>query len=336
MAIDAIIANNDLMALAEKDGATFKKTLTDWRSACPIHHGEDKSAFALFYDGDKWRWKCYSGTCGGGDVIDYIMARDRVDIKRALEIMDGGKPYTPEEARAAAEQRRIQAEAYEAKKRAEYEQALSELHQARAWETYCVNLERSVQAQGIWASRGIPDDWQHFWSLGYCPDFSYKHDGQLYHSPTLTIPIYAGQDMPVNIRHRLLEPVEKNDKYRPDRPGLKAYPFMADYHDPNHDHILVVEGEIKAMVTYITLDSAVWQIFGIPGKSNFHALEPQLKDKLVWILFDPDAREQAEAAARAINGRVVQLAMKVDDAITGGYLDKCHLRHLLKMAPRVR
>lgn len=332
----ADILNLDLRPIVESKGVQLHKTRVDYRSSCPIHKGEDKNAFAVWYEGDKWRWKCYSGNCGGGDVIDFIMVSEVLDIKQAIERLGGGKPISSEEARAAAEDRRKRAEVYEAQKKAEYQQALDELHKARAWERYCDNLCDCRDARQLWRSRGIPDDFQGYWELGYCPDFIYRHDDQTYHSPSLTIPIFNGEEMPANIRHRILKPVDPNDKYRPERSGLRALPFMADYMDPEHDHILIVEGEIKAMVTYICLDSGEWQVYGIPGKQAFRELAERVKGHQIWIAFDPDAREQAESAARMVNGRLVHLAMKIDDAINEGYLDKAHLRHLLTMAGSVK
>lgn len=331
MNIETVLANNDLREIAEADGAEFHKDTNGWRSTCPIHKGTDKTAFSIWLD-DKWKWKCFSGKCGGGDVIDYIIARDRVDIKRAIEILGGGNPLTIEEVQTATTERRKRAEEWEAKKRAEYEQALQDLHQARAWERYAANLAGHNQ---LWRDRGVPDEYQGYWHLGYCPDFAYRHDEQLYHSPSLTIPIYNGEEMPANIRHRILKPVDPNDKYRPDRPGLRALPFMADYLESEHNKILVVEGEIKAMVTYICLNSPEWQVYGIPGKQSFRDLLGRTKDRPVWILFDPDAREQAEEAAKLVGGRMVQISVKIDDAINAGALDKNGLARILNTGRKI-
>lgn len=317
----------------QKAGGELEPASGGYRCACPIHGGSDKTAFSLHNDGDRWRWKCFSGPCGGGDVVDFIAAWRRVDIARAIEYLTEGTPISQEDARRMAEQRRIEAEAYEQRKREEHQHALELLWQARAWERYYENLETFEDARRLWRGRGIPDDWQNNWTLGYCPSFTYSVRDELYTSPSLTIPIFTGKDQPDNIRHRILNPINPKDKYRPERKGLKAYPFMADPYMINHECVLVVEGEIKAMVSYIWLDSDKWQVYGVQGKESFRELADSLRGRNVWILFDPDAHDKALEAARLIGGaRVVDLAMKVDDALNARCLTTASLRRLLTMA----
>jgi hypothetical protein len=331
MNIDTIIQANDLIQLAERDGAVFRKHQTGWHSPCPIHHGDNPTAFSVWVEDGKQKWHCFTRDCGGGDVIDYVIARDRVDLKRACEILGGNQPMTADEILKAAEERRVRAEAYEAKKRAEYKQALEELWAAKAWERYYQNLDTSIGARGIWRSKGIPDSWQDLWKLGYCPEFTFYSNNQRYTSPSLTIPIFTEDYTPANIRHRILRPADPKDKYRPDRPGLKSLPFIADFDGKDHECVLVVEGEIKAMVAYIHLDSSKWQIYGIPGKSNYREFCQTLKGRRVWILFDPDAEEQARDAAKITGGIYIQYSMKIDDALTSGALNTAGIRRLLKM-----
>ncbi len=62
----------------------------------------------------------------------------------------------------------------------------------------------------------------------------------------------------------------------------------------------------------------------------------KLRGHMVWLAFDPDALEQAESAARELGGaRVVDLPMKIDDALNGNYINSAALRHLIKMARKV-
>lgn len=335
MSIESILRDNDLISICERDGAIFRKTGRDLRSKCPIHRGENPSGFAVYDDGGKQHWKCFTGDCGNGDIIDYVIARDRVDFKRAYEILGGKNFISPEETSRLAEERRIKAEEYEKQKRDEYHQALEELWKAKAWETYYRNLDSIPDTRALWSRRGVPSDFQDFWQLGYCPNFTYYTDAGQHISPSLTIPIFTGKENPFNIRHRILNPFNPNDKYRPDRPGLKSLPFVADAFTDEHECYLVVEGEIKAMVTYIHLDSMKWQVFGIPGKEQYRELCKELQGKRVWFLFDPDAEDQARAAASMIpNSRIISLQMKIDDAILGGYLNKNEFRYILKMAEK--
>jgi hypothetical protein len=333
MNIDNILRNNDLINIAERDGAVFQKHSAGWHSPCPIHHGDNKTAFSVWIEDGKQKWHCFTRDCGGGDLIDYVMARDHVDLKRACEILGGSEPMTQEEIKSASEERRKRAEEYEAQKRAEHKQALEELERARMWEAYYHNLDMNETARKLWRSRGIPDSWQDLWKLGYCPNF-YYYSGQAKHtSPSLTIPIFSEDYQISNIRHRILNPFDPNDKYRPERAGLKASPFIADIEGNEHECNLIVEGEIKAMVSYIWLDSIKWQVYGIPGKQNFREFCERLKGRRVWILFDPDAIDQAHEAAKIIGGaRIVDIQQKIDDALNGGYINTGEFRRLLRNA----
>ena len=331
-----VIRRTSLVDLAQQAGARLKLSQGEYRGNCPLHGGDNRTAFVVYNAGDKWRWKCYSRDCGGGDVIDFVAAWQHLNPKAAYEWLGGAQQITPDQARQMAEERTQRQAVFAEQKRIEYAQALDKLHQARAWERYCANREASEQARELWRERGISDDWQAYWSLGYNPDFVYKHDDELFHSPSLTIPIYNGGDEPANIRHRILAPVDPQDKYRPEFGGLRAFPFIADpFGVDSLPHALVVEGEIKAMVAYIWLNDATFQVYGIPGKQSFGELSERLKGREVWILFDPDADKQAQAAARLVDGRVIDLPVKVDDALNAGQLSMAGFRRLLGMARKV-
>jgi DNA primase len=337
--IDTIVQRNTIVEYATDKGAVLTRSNDEWRGRCPIHKGENETAFVIYDDGEKQRYKCWThDECGSGDIIDFVMRIECVDMRRAIEILGGDPFVSTEEIQHAAAERVKRAELWEAKKRAEHEQALSELHQARTWEAYYNYAKEHEEVQSIWAKRGIPIDWQEFWQLGACPKFAYKSKDKLYYSPTLTIPIFDDEHTdPINIRHRLLQPIDPGDKYRPERPHLGATPFMANlYHNKTTSRVLVVEGEIKAAVTYIWLDmQSEFQVFGIPGKKAFQSLVPQLQGRDVWLCFDPDAKEQTVAAAKQVKGRIVPITMKIDDALNCRALNTQSLRRLINMGRKV-
>lgn len=334
--IDELLSRVKLIELAQLAGADLRRnTRGEWRGACPIHGGGNKTAFVIWEDGIKARWKCFTHDCGGGDALDFVMAWKGCDIQRAIEFLGGERKMTNEEKLRLAEDRRRTAEIYAAQKREEYQDALNKLWEAQAWEKYYHNLVNFTPARIHWRERGIPDDWQDYWSLGYQPEFFYRHGEELCQSPTITIPIFDGGDKPVNIRHRILKPVDPGDKYRPEMSGLKAIPFMAA---PDLGHntevALVLEGEIKAAVSYIYLNDSKIQVYGIPGKKSFGDMADKLKGRRVFVLFDPDAEAHAIAAARAVGGYYMRLPMKVDDAILAGHLDGAGLQRMMKGATR--
>src|SRR4030042_351922 len=79
-----ILERIDLRALAEQAGARFNRSN---RSQCPLHGGNNPTAFAIYQGQDGvWRWHCYTN-CGepnGGDALVFYMRWKDVDFKTAL------------------------------------------------------------------------------------------------------------------------------------------------------------------------------------------------------------------------------------------------------------
>lgn len=328
--VNAIIASNDLVTLAERAGAKFYRANGEMRSACPIHKGHNATGFAVYEQDGKQYWRCFSGDCGGGDVIDFAMKYHNCDFRRACEILGGDARPDPEAVRQAATERAERAARDLEEQIARAQDALTELRKAQAWVAYHETLEQDERARSLWRARGVPDDWQNYWQLGYCNSFPVATKAGRLTTSTLTIPIFGLGWEALTIRHRLLSPPTPDDKYRPDRPGLSSHPFLCDPDKGlNSQRILIVEGEIKSMVTYLTLDDVDLQVIGIPGKTQFGKIADQLKGHDVIICFDPDADLEANTAAKQVNGRVIRMTMKIDDAINAGRLSKPMLKVLL-------
>lgn len=333
MEINAVLLKNDLIEIAEQAGAQFHKSNSEWRSACPLHGGDNKNAFAVYTGSDgKQRYTCFSGDCGSGDIFDFVMRWKGCNFVDAYHFLGGHDSIDPAEIARAAELREQRARQAKEEKEREHARAMLDLQTARAWEAYHANLDD--KSRNLWHKRGIEDDFIDWWQFGYCQAFTVMSDGARFITPSLTIPIMDTTGEIINIRHRLLQPPNANDKYRPDRPGLPAAPFIA-YAALGYDldRILVVEGEIKAAVTFQELwsDNVQTQVIGIPGKNNFRAVAEHLKGHEVYILFDPDATQQAMEAAQSVGGKYIPFPMKIDDAINSGAINKADVLRLIRM-----
>lgn len=65
------ITEEQLIALLEEHGArSIVKTDEQIRCTCMLHGGDNPTAFAL--NTNNLLWKCFTGSCGGGDVFDLI------------------------------------------------------------------------------------------------------------------------------------------------------------------------------------------------------------------------------------------------------------------------
>lgn len=318
---------------AERAGAIFHRNGRTWQSHCIIHGGDNNTALTLFDDGS---WQCFThgDECNrwGHDGIGFLRALNNWTFQQVAENV--GQPDDPQEAQRRATERAELAAKDLQRQIEEAQKALEELQQARRWVQYHEALTEPTRE--LWRARGIPDGWQDFWKFGYstaCPTYR--------QSSSLTIPIYTpGQKDPVQIRHRLLNPSTPNDKYRPEISGMTALPF---YSDPelsiaNAERVIVVEGEIKAAVTLLTVDRPLWQVIGLPGKDYWRRAVDLLEGRGdAVIIFDPDAKGEAVKLARAIGGaRVVDLPGKLDDMIIENGLDQYWVESICHNARSVK
>lgn len=213
-------------------------------------------------------------------------------------------------------------------------QALKELQEARTWMRYHEQLTDEARAK--WESWGIPEFYQEYWQLGYDPDRVILSGGTEWHTPTMTIPIFEPGWNCINIRHRLLNPPKPSDKYRPERSGLPASLYIAEPELGLTGRTILVEGEKKAMVTFITADDPNMQVVGIPGKTpNYALIEKMGECNPVYIILDPDAQADARRVALMLGHercRLIELPGKIDDLIIAHDLDKFWMRRVMRQA----
>jgi hypothetical protein len=327
MSADTVFINSqiDIRSIVESLGAEFRGN----RCNCIIHGGDNQTSFEIFDNGRAWN--CHSRIeCSryGHDGIALLRILNNWTFQQVVQEYD--KPVDPQEAarRAAQNADRIARELQ--KKIEEAQKALEDLQKARRWLEY--HQQMGDGARELWRERGITDDWQNYWRFGYClacPTYP--------PSASLTIPIFVPNEAePRNIKHRLLTPENPKDKYRPEKSGLPAMPFYGDNVLPIEaaDRVILVEGEIKAAVTFATLNYDSWQVIGMPGKDAFKSLPDLSGHDGIWLIPDPDGLEQWGKFAKTVSGRVISLPGKIDDMINAGAINKADLCGMLDQARR--
>ena len=329
---EEVLIQADLLDLAQKAGGVMKKNGDGWRGACPLHSGTNETAFSIFKGDDGLDyWKCFSDCNTGGDAIEFVRIWRGLDFLRAIEYLGGNIQTDPEELARLVKER-----SQKAHERAERERRIAEqtLLDLRHTEKHIYYHEHAAEwAKQEWTRRGLGESWQGFWYLGGCEDFIIN-DG--YHTPSITIPIFDEKREILNIRHRLMNPQNPKDKYRPERTGLRQVPFLAlpeiGYYV---DDILVVEGEIKAAVTYSVIGGMDIQVVGVPGQGMFKHLVDDLKGKRVVVCPDPGAEKSAYEFAKAVGGRYFTLPGKIDDYILETDATKNDLYNFMKYARKI-
>ena len=329
--VETIIKNADLVTLAQKAGATLHQRYGEWRGTCPLHGGDNESAFVIAERDGKQLWNCFSGDCGGGDIITFVQAWRGWDFKQACEFLGGDIQSDPVEMERLAQERHAKAKADLEDKQRRMDAARKELQVAQKHLYY--HQTRGQWARDMWGLRGLDEGMQEFFYLGSCDDFSIGE----YHTPTLTIPIFSEDMELLNIKHRLVNPVKPNDKYRPETSGLGAFPPLLAIPPMGYDGdlIIVVEGEIKAMVTWTRLSISDFQVIGVPGKDAYKRLAAPLAGKKVLVIPDPQDTKDALDLAHKVGWRVLFTPDKIDDYLLETNMSSDTFYQLIKQARRV-
>lgn len=331
--LEKLIARNDLVEFAERAGAKFKKMGKELRSHCPLHGGKNGTAFVVWDDGGKQRWRCYTDTCGQGDLIDFVQKWQNKNFNDAILFLGGDTILDPVEMERLARERHERAiRQREAAQKIE-EARRSELQSEQKHLFYHNNMTQYFVDE--WTRRGLNECWQGFWNLGGCPDFVVNVN---WHTPTLTIPIVDEKYEVLNIKHRLLNPPNPNDRYRPECSGLGKFPYFLSYPDLGYggEVVWVIEGEVKSMVSASITPDATWQYIGVPGMSQYGGLVDKLFGKNVVVVSDPNAEKEAGEFCKKVNGRFVELPEKIDDLIVAHGYDGDWLRGIERQARRVK
>lgn len=334
----------NLLALAENAGANLRPSHGEWRGCCPIHKGDNKTGFVIYEKAGRQHWRCYTNDCNergqGSDEFAFLVALTGLPFAQVVKDMRDKKapipnqaPPTPEE--LARRLDKVERELAEQKKRLD---EIDKWRERKPWEQYQENAPGWATER--WEAEGIAQSWHSFWRLGATDNFTYTaSDGNRYQTPTLTIPVIAPHYTEVaTVRHKLLQPHDAGDKYRPDMVGLGSHPFIAD---PDlgfqANRTVIVEGEKKAMVVFQTLDMVGVQVIGIPGKGIWREVAAKLQGQNPVIVLDPDARAQAAQMAIDVGGaKVVDFGRKIDDTITENGLNREWLIGLFKTAQFIK
>lgn len=263
-----------------------KKSQKEWSSACPqCGMGVDRFIFTV----DKGAFWCR--VCEFGGYVDKAAPSPLTDVQRA----------------DIEREKRLDRQTEIDRKRT----ALERLQAKRNDVIYHRNLNgKTGYVNRKW---GLSDDTIDLFQVGYChacPTSPY--------SDSITIPYYWAGNL-INLRHRLSSP-NGEGKYRPEAVGLATAIFNADeIKNKVEDHLILVEGEFKAMI----LSQNGLPAIAIPGAGIFKEKWLKLfpEGKMVYVVMDPGADTQALKIAQmlgrgGLTTRLVTIPTKPDDFFT--------------------
>lgn len=329
----------------------------EWAAGCPVCGGKDRFRVN---DGKGWFCRRCTGEPGGAahwnDFGDFTAFAFGWSLAETLKSIGADRKLSPTEiatldaARTAAQAEQHQAEAV---KQAEVHNRLTSRPE---WRNYAENVINNPTGRALWNQKGLTDPWIEYYGIGYCPQRTWHIDGdpdKCFDSDSLTIPYFRPVYKPdqefdhwhvIGLQHRLLMTNAPGGKYRPHFSGAGKHLFYPDIYQtavmPSYD-LLIVEGEIKSMITW----SSLWpdgdciatnlQIVGVPGHGwREEWLTEFRKPERVFVCLDSD-RDAQDAALRLVKtlgsgARNVMLPDKIDDLITMGVLDGWKLMEVLE------
>jgi hypothetical protein len=328
----------DLLGLIQPHSSLKKISAHQWAGPCPRCGGNDR------FNVDPTRgWFCRMCTgapdSGGhwGDQLDFVRWYYDLDYKSGIMRLLGNQlNCTGEELeRRAAARRDLDFQRMLAEN-AQIMTARRTLLASDCQTKYADNLITYPHAAHEWYARGLDAEWCRFYGVGYCEE-----------RDSLTIPYWrtnatTGNIELIGLRHRLLGETP-GGKYRPEIAGLGNHLYYAQPMSGLFGTVLVVEGEIKAMVTYSRLwtdkpgdpDPLMVNTFvvGLPGKSwkSEWIMELNQADR-VFICLDPDAQKEADRLKNSLSVpvKVITLPGKIDDLLLAGIIDSQFLVDLLR------
>jgi hypothetical protein len=215
------------------------------------------------------------------------------------------------------------------------ERALANLRSARIWERYHEALDD--HARSWWHRRGVPAHWQDWWQLGWRDEYRVPVGGDRWHrTPAASIPLLDASGECANIKLRLVNPPNDAGKYRYELRGQAHPPFLCNPEQRMTGHVIAVEGEIKAMVTFLTLDDANTAMVGLPGASPGKESLAVLSDaEHITLVMDPGAREAAWNLVKQLGRErcsVLIPPVKIDDGILQAQMTRHDVRRMLRNA----
>lgn len=287
---------------------------TEFSSSCPacggdIHaDGEWPDRCRWFLRGDK-----FAGWCRRCESLFFP---DQADQRFDAQEMETWR-------------REQERKALEIKRKAE--QALDFLRSKRLWEQYHESL--GAEGRAYWERRGIPPTFQDYWLLGWDPNHRIFAHQSAHYVTTATIPLFGTGWEARNIKHRIVND-ESLGRYRYEIAQQGQIPFLCDPDKEIGEQVTVVEGEIKAMVTFITLDDAQSCVIGLPGTNpGIDLVEMLNRAQRVTLIMDPDGRQAAWKLVKRLTMPDLEVLIppvKIDDGILLGHMNGQKLRNLIR------
>lgn len=186
------------------------------------------------------------------------------------------------------------------------------------------------------------DEWNKWFGFGIYE--AYKVHGKLstYYSPAITMPVMGLGKMVENVKLRVTDAHDKDDRFRNIYKSGAQHPYFPMHDETVKNKVVIIEGEMKSNMVVMHPSKGIpqdIQVIATQGKGIGSRMVYMLeKCEVVYLCLDPDAytpNEKGDStimqAAKKIGydrTRIILCKDKVDDAIIKGF----NLRNAYNMA----
>ena len=291
-----------ILTLAGFDGPSFKSSDmqgNSLRGACPNCGGSRRLLIFIDHQTPNWNHQC--------DLCGYKNNKlDKLPVEyHGLSL---GVVYEEEDADVLDTQ-------------------INQLTESLVWLNYHQGMQE--ENREWYRNRGIPDEYQETWFLGYISKRSFLHEGSVYNSAAYTIPKVDSSNRVVNIDYRLMEFPEGAGKYRSEM-SLPPAAFITKPQVTSGEKLFVVEGAFKAMVLHVFMESNGYeaQVIGLPSVGSKLYMNYAPSYRQCFIMLDPDSIVATKRVSEQLGrkARPVFSPVKIDEAINAGMSWKVFLK----------
>lgn len=302
--LHVIFSGVSLEDLAQQAGAKLQKSGGELRGTCPLHKGDNPTAFVIYTDPNGHsRWHCHTKCDAGGDAIDFVQRWQGLDFMGAvkylaeslhLDLADLG--FDPASAQREMEHRKQTDLLDEAAKYFAAQLWSKAGEPARKYLLDRGFTEKTLREAG-WgysrSDRGLQEHLQKF-NLNTAPvkelgviradgmDFTANGDGAKASPEGYIIYPHTWNGKTTYFSARALKPIDPNDKSR-NLPGERQVYWALVPGDPN---LIIVEGQSDAE-SLCQLGRSALALCGV-GNLSAGEIERVQKRRVVYLVLDND------------------------------------------------
>jgi hypothetical protein len=311
--VDLLLSRVNLTALAESAGAKFGRSGQEQRSTCPLHKGDNPTAFSVYTGQDgRERWHCYTRCDTDGDAIDFVRRWRGLDFIAAVRYLAefanlslDELGFTPQSIQAETERRKLTDLFDEA---ARYFTSRLWDQAGKPAQAYLRKRdfsEQTLREAGWGLSRSDVGLFQHLQKAGVDLalvretglvradglDFTANANGKNASPAGYVVFPHIWNGRCVYFSARALNPVDPDDKSR-NLPGERQVYWALVPGDPN---LVIVEGQTDAESLRQVGRSAL-ALCGV-GNLPQHEIERIQKRRAVYLMLDNDLLKTGIASA---------------------------------------